>query len=54
VPDKGDEYRGAVPVWRCGHCNNNNPVRFETCFVCGNPPRGAQPVSAATADAARV
>jgi flavin-dependent dehydrogenase len=54
VADKGDDYRGAVPVWRCGHCNNNNPVRFETCFVCGNPPRGAQPVSAATADAARV
>jgi flavin-dependent dehydrogenase len=38
VPDKGEEYLDLVPVWRCGRCANNNPLRFDTCFVCGDPP----------------
>jgi hypothetical protein len=49
VPRK-EPWDSLVPAWRCARCENNNPVEFAACYVCGDPaPAGAYrpPVEAA-------
>jgi flavin-dependent dehydrogenase/CRP-like cAMP-binding protein len=32
-----ENWESLVPVWHCPRCDNNPPVEFETCYVCGQP-----------------
>jgi flavin-dependent dehydrogenase/CRP-like cAMP-binding protein len=36
-----EQWDSLVPTWRCVRCENNNPVEFERCYVCGDPPKAA-------------
>jgi hypothetical protein len=38
--EQDPDWASLVPVWRCARCQNNNPVEFATCYVCGDPPAG--------------